>query len=248
MHRNPSRLYSYHVANLQELNTALSNVARLARSAIASGDPQKSLRTLLRTYSFLIGAWAECRLQKLLHEEFGFSDSERAEIHAKNTQLEQWKHTIDLAFRKHHGISNAPLDERVLGVAHDARRKALHKVLDQELRIIIEIRNKLAHGQWIYPLNSDGTGVESSKYQDINQENLQTLQFKISLIGHMADMVHDLVVSPTTFERDFETHFRKLYQVRTNMRTKSYAKYEAALVKSRQQARVARRTPPTPDA
>ncbi|UBF30268.1 hypothetical protein K9N68_34185 (plasmid) [Kovacikia minuta CCNUW1] len=187
-------------------------------------------------------------MQKLLHEEFGFNDSERAEVYAKNTQLDQWKHTVDLAFRKHHGISKVPLDKRVLGVAHAARREALHEVLDQELRIIIEIRNKLAHGQWIYPLNSDGTGVESSKYQDINKENLQTLQFKLALIGHMADVVHDLVVSPTTFERDFETHFRKLYQVRTNMRTKSYAKYEAALIKSRQKARVARRTSLTPDA
>lgn len=248
MHRNPSKLYSHHVANLRELDTALNNVARLARAAIASGDPQKSLRTLLRTYSFLIGAWAECRLQKLLHEEFGFSDSERAEVRAKNTQLEQWKHTVDLAFRKHHSISQAPLEQRVLGVAPAARREALHKVLDQELRIIIEIRNNLAHGQWIYPLNSDGTGVESSKYQAINKENLQTLQFKRALIGHMADVVHDLVVSPTTFERDFETHFRKLYQVKTNMRTKSYAKYEATLIESRQKARAARRISPTPDA
>ncbi len=241
MPRNPSKLYRYHVANLRELDVALTNTSRLARKAIASNDPQQSLRTLLRLYSLLIGAWAECRLRKLLHEEFGFSDAERAAIVGKSTQLEQWEETIDLAFRKYHRITKAPLDERTLGVAHAARRGALRDVLQNELRIVIEIRNKLAHGQWIYPLNNEGTAVESEKYRLINDENLQSLQFKLALLGHLADAVHDLVVSPHTFERDFEGHFKKLFQVRINLVMKSYEKYKTALMESRRKARVAQR-------
>jgi len=192
-------------------------------------------------YSFLIGAWAECRLQKLLHEEFGFSDIERTEVNSQDTQLAQWKMSVDLAFRKHHSIRNAPLDKRVLGVATAARREALLEVLEKDLRIIIEIRNRLAHGQWIYPLDSTGKRVEQDKYQALNRENLQSLQFKLALVSHIADAVHDLVVSPETFERDFEAHFRKLYQVKKNMQSKNYAKYEAALVTARHKARIARR-------
>lgn len=241
MPRNPSKLYSHHVANLREIELALSHTARLARAAIASCDPQQSLRSLLRLYSLLIGAWAECRLRKLLHEEFGFSDKEREVIISKPTQLEQWQETVDSAFRKHHGVTKAPLDERVLGVAHAARRSALHDVLNNELRIVIEIRNKLAHGQWIYPLNSEGTAVEQDKYRQINKENFQSLQLKFHLLGHLAGATHDLVVSPQTFERDFETHFRKLFQVRTNLITKDYAKYEASLVESRRLARASKK-------
>jgi hypothetical protein len=237
MPRNPSKLYKHHVANLRELDIALSNVARLARSAIASGDPQRSLRTLLRMYSLLVGAWAECRLRKLLHEELGFNDAERSHVQSQSTQLEQWQETINLAFRKHYNIRKAPLNEHVLGVAGAARLGALQKVLTNELRIVIELRNKLAHGQWIYPLNNEGTAVEPEKYQLINKENLQSLQYKLALSGHLADAVHDLVVSPRAFERDFETHFRKLYQVQTNLRAKSYAKYEAALIASRRRSR-----------
>ena len=237
MSRNPSKLYAHHVANLRELELAISHTARLARVAIASRDPQQSLRSLLRLYAFLVGAWAECRLLKLLHEESGFSDDERSAILAKSTQGEQWGETVDFAFRKHHKVPKAPLDERILGVAHAARRSALHDVLNNELRIVIEIRNKLAHGQWVYPLNSDGTAVEPEKYKQINKENLQSLQFKFDLLGHLADAAHDLVVSPQTFERDFEMHFRKLFQVRTNLRTKNYAKYETSLINSRRAAR-----------
>lgn len=241
MSRNPSKLYAHHVANLRELELALGHTARLARAAIASCDPQQSLRSLLRLYAFLVGAWAECRLRKLLHEEFGFSDNERSIILAKPTQFDQWKETVDYAFRKHHGVTKAPLDERVLGVAHAARRAALHDVLSNELKIVIEIRNKLAHGQWVYPLNNEGTAVEPDKYKQINKENLQSLQFKFDLLGHLADAAHDLVVSPKTFERDFEKHFQKLFQVRTNLITKDYSKYEKSLVESRRLARTAKK-------
>jgi hypothetical protein len=237
MTRHPTKLYSFHVANLRELELAMSNTARLARAAIASKDPQRALRSLLRLYSLLIGAWAECRLKKLLHEEFGFSDVERLEIDQEQTHLGQWQATVDSAFRKHHGLKRAKLDERTLGVAHEARRVALHNVLTSELRIVIEIRNKLAHGQWIYPFNNACTAVEPDKYKLINKENLQSLQFKYDLVRHLADAVHDLVVSPRTFERDFEMHFRKLLQVKTNLTKKSYAKYEQALIQSRQRAR-----------
>lgn len=237
MQRNPTKLYEQHVANLRELETALKNTSRIARAAIASGDHEKSLRTLLRMYAFLIGAWAETRLCKLLHEEFGFDQNERAIVQSKATQLEQWQQAMDLAFRKHHDIRKAKLDERSLGVDYAARREALQGVLTNELRIIIEIRNKLAHGQWIFPLNNAGTAVESEKYRLINQENLQSLQFKYALLEHLANAVHDLVVSPRAFKRDFENHYKKLLQVRTNLITKKYKKYEAMLIESRQRAR-----------
>lgn len=240
MTRNPSKIYGQHVANLRELEAALGNVARLARAAIASVDPERSLRTLLRLYSFLLGAWAESRLRKLLHEEFGFTDSEREIIGSAKTQLEQWQLTVDASFRKHYILPNAKLNPRTLGVAASARRDALLDVLDRDLRIIIEIRNKLAHGQWIYPFNDKGTGVEHNKYLLINKENLLSLEFKFAMLRHLADAMHDLVVSPKTFERDFDSHFRKLFQAQTNLKKRDYAKYEQALVDSRKRARAKR--------
>jgi hypothetical protein len=237
MPTNPSKIYKQHVANLRELEAALGNVARLARAAIAQADPQRALRSLLRLFAFLLGAWAECRLKKLLHEEHGFNDAERTIILAKGTQLEQWQECVDLAFRKHFNLPKAELSARTLGVAPSARRESLRQVLSADLRIIIEIRNKLAHGQWIYPFNSEGTAVEQDKYKLINKENLLSLEFKYAMLGHLADAMHDLVVSPTTFERDFDGHFKKLFQVQTNLQRRDYAKYEQALVNSRKQAR-----------
>lgn len=246
MTRNPSKLYTQHVANLRELELAIGHSERMAKSAIASNDPQNSLRSLLRLYSFLIGAWAETRLRKLLHEEFGFDAAERTLIESESTQLAEWQKCIEVAYRKHFRITRAELDQNSLGVAENARFRALNDSLENELRIIIEIRNKLAHGQWVYPFTNDGTKVEADKYRLINQENPQSLKFKFSLVGHLADLVHDLVVSPITFQRDFEGHFRKLLQVRTNIQRKNYEDYKNSLIVSRQAARSTRRPPISP--
>ena len=227
--RNPSQIYKYHVENLREVEIALKNVSRLARETIAHKDPENSLRSCLRMYTLLIGAWAECRLNKLLHEEFGFTSSDRQKVEFPRSKLDQWKELINVAFRKHYGIPDAPLDQHSLGCENNDRYIALSNALTNELRIVIEIRNKLAHGQWINPLNSNNTSLNIDKQRLLNEENLMSLQLKFSLVEHLADIVHDLVVSPTTFERDFNFHYDLLCQVRVNMRKKDYNKYKSGL-------------------
>lgn len=64
------------MVNLREIEKALDSVSRLAKDEIAQSDAHGALNSLLMLYTFLIGAWAECRLRKLLHEQFGFSGSE----------------------------------------------------------------------------------------------------------------------------------------------------------------------------
>lgn len=89
MKHNPSKLYKAHVANLRELDIAIAVVRRQARAAIARKDPENSLNSLVRLLAFLTGAWAETRLNKLLHEEFGFSDDQRDMILGEGSQIER---------------------------------------------------------------------------------------------------------------------------------------------------------------
>jgi len=237
--KNPSKLYGYHVKNLRELETAINNVSRLARSAIASNDPSKSLQSLVRLYALLIGCWAETRLKKLLYERSAFSQNERKDILLDKPQIEQWKRLVDKAIRKHHCVAeNTKITKISIGVASFARYEILHEVLDKELAIVIQIRNKLAHGQWIYPLNIGETGVNADFYQKINNENFLTLQFKFALVKHLAELIHDLVVSPKTFQRDFDPHYRKLEQARINLQRRKYEKYKNNLIASRQRSKL----------
>ena len=227
--RNPSQIYKYHVENLREIEIALGNISQLASETIGRKAPENSLISWLRMYTLLIGAWAECRLNKLLHEEFGFTSSERQPIERIENKLFQWKKIVELAFRKHYGIPNAPLDQQSLGCENNDRYIALNNTLTNELKIVIEIRNKLAHGQWINPLNSKNTRLNGDTQRLLNAENLMSLQLKFSLVKHLADIVHDLVVSPATFERDFNYHYKLLCQVRVDIRRRDYNNYKIRL-------------------
>ena len=119
---------------------------------------------------------------------------------------------------------------------------ALQAALNDELKNVIEIRNKLAHGQWVYPFNTQGTRVEPKKYKLLRSENLLTLQLKYSLVHKVVDAVHDLVVSPPAFERDFDAHFKRLDQARIDIKRRKYSAFRDRLINSRMRDRQSRGT------
>lgn len=226
------KLYRFHVTNIHSIEIALNHSALSARAAI-SEENQPAIKSFVSLYALLLGAWAENRLRKLLYENNGLASAERASVVAQPTQLDQWLKVIEVAFRRHYNVPSAPLNNQTLPFTANARYEVLRQILEQDLRNVIEIRNKLAHGQWVYPLNSEGTDIEQGKYQQLNDENLLSLQYKKSLLTSLADIVHDLVVSLPTFERDFDQNYKHITTTRINLNNRSYEKYAAQLVAKR---------------
>lgn len=222
--KTPRKLYQFHVANLREIDRAMERVARSLRNAISRGD-ETMVSSFMRLYALLLGAWAECRLQKLIYEPKGFDDSERDIIQAKRTQLERWQTVIDVAFRRQYRVTKAPLTTDSLPHSAYSRYATLSDMLENDLRSIIELRNKLAHGQWVYPLNNDGNDVAQEQMDALRIENLLSLQFKKKLITSLSAALNDLVVSKPTFERDFDNHFRLIIETRRNLQNRDYMDY-----------------------
>jgi hypothetical protein len=125
-------------------------------------------------------------------------------------------------FRLH--LSNLRLSPRLPTPAH-ARLQILTDVIRDDLRSIITLRNKLAHGQWVYPLTDDLTDVAQEQMDALRLETLFSLKQKASLIESLCASVHDLVVSLPTFERDFDNHFVRIEQTRRNLIAKDYGKW-----------------------
>jgi len=224
------KLYKYHVTNLQSLEIAIKSTALSARKAISEQNGN-SIESFVRLYAFLLGAWAETRLGKLLLERAGFSSSERRKVLEERRQLDQWNKAVDIAFRKHFRIPRAKLEPPNIPHTESHRYLSLKETIDIHLKPVISVRNKLAHGQWIYPLNCDASNVEQEKYNLINKENLLSLQFKYSIVKTLADIIHDLVVSPPTFDRDFDQRFNRLMNTVNNLNHRSYDEYTESLIK-----------------
>ena len=218
------KLYSFHVKNLRVIDRAILRVGLACRRAISRGDEQ-SVASFTPVYALLLGAWAECRLRKLIYEPSGFDQAERQAILCKPSQLERWQLALELAFRKQYEIPRASLTADTLEHSAYSRYTELGDLLATNLRLVIELRNKLAHGQWAYPLNNAGDDVAHEHMKALRAENLLSLQYKKTLLGHLAEAINDLVVSRPAFERDFDAHFRGIVASRRDLVNRDYEWY-----------------------
>jgi hypothetical protein len=243
--KSPKKLYQFHVANLQEIDRAMHKVARSLRSFVSQKD-DFSVSAFMRLYALMLGAWAECRLQKLIYEPQGFNEVERETIQAENTQLEQWQKAVELAFRRQYKIPKALLSADILPHSAYSRYDTLSKMLVNDLGSIIELRNKLAHGQWVYTLNNDRNDVAQEQMNALRVENLLSLQFKKVLLESLSSAIHDLVVSKPTFERDFDNHLRVIAETQRNLKNRDYQKWAESMQKKYVRGKVKKVTPSIP--
>jgi len=222
-----NKKYKYHVKNLHTIEIALSDTALSTRNAIRKQN-EKAITSFTRLFSFLLGAWIETRLKKLLYEKDAFLNSQIEEILNENTQFDQWLKLIEVAFKKHYQVRN--ISKHSMELKSFSYYQEINNIFNEYIKNIIEIRNKLAHGQWVYTFNNNNTNIEQEKYRYLMNENIQQLQLKQQLVNELSLLIHDLVVSVDTFERDFENHYKRLKQVKINLVKKSYTKYKENLI------------------
>ena len=120
------------------------------------------------------------------------------------------------------------MDELALGHDINARSRSLHDAVKNDLGPLIELRNKLAHGQWVFPMTDSGDLALSQK-SSLELENAMTLGLKARLVDHLADVIHGLVVSQRAFESTFETSYRKLLLIRRELDERSFENYRQRL-------------------
>ena len=75
-----------------------------------------------------------------------FSETNREYIKAGNNQLNSWKKAVELGFRIQYNIPNADLSLDVMAHSAFSRYETIIKMLEEDLRPVIELRNKIAHG------------------------------------------------------------------------------------------------------
>lgn len=218
-------LYRAHVQNLRAVDVAFGRVIRELNSSLSRSDAKTS-DALLKTAMLLLGAWAENRLRKLSYEPNGFSVAERERIGAALTQLDSWKIALELGFRKRHALPNANL-LTALPLTPRSYYRALTEVIDSELRPIVEVRNKLAHGQWSRALNSANDDFSPPLNQQLNSENAHSIKCKHRILENMARLIHDLVAGNQAFDRDFDKHYRNLEMAKQDIAARSYTSWLA---------------------
>ena len=205
---------------------------------MACGD-DKTADALMKTTMLLLGAWAENRLRKLAYEPNGFSQDERELVSSSTSQLDSWRKAIELSFRNRYGLPRADLSLS-LPITPRSRYQTLLVILEDDLKPIIEVRNKLAHGQWSRTLNNANDDFSQEMMARISAENALTVKFKKRLLSYLAQIIHDLVAGNDAFERDFDLHFKNLEQAKRDIKSRSFSAWHSAMQKKYQRGRAAR--------
>jgi len=221
-------LYTIHLKNTQALERAFETVARDCRQAIAREDSAEAT-ALTNTCIFLFGARMENRLFRLLHEPGAFSDAQRDRIVATGSVENMWLETVKEAFAARRTLSPTQVPAR-LTFTDAARYKELVRLIKDELAPIIQLRNILGHGQWEYALSSDRTALNPTRMTLLKRTRLWHLRIKANLLDHLVALLHDLAVTQTAFERDFDKHWANLTAARHRLDLNSHRAWEKQLV------------------
>lgn len=224
-------------SNYRSVAAALTHIERAVNAALRNGDKPAS-KALTNTQMLLVAVKAEARLQKLVHTPGWLDEPQRAYVMSASSRLNMWQRLIEVGFRKRYGKTKrkVPLVDQL---DHDAaaRYKTLLEILEQDLRGIIEIRNKLAHGQWSYGFTDEGV-ISTELTKRLRATNTLELRFQDSIAEDMANAVGDLLESGRKFEESFNGHYRKIKSSHDHLANLDFPAHVEGLKESKRNVRV----------
>jgi len=214
--------------NHQEIRRAQVQLERSINRLVKERD-MDSVSALTPAHALLISIKAEARLTQIIHLADGLRPSQRSNVLAERSAIARWLSLLDAGFRRAYRVnSSTDLGD---GLPHDAlaKRTTLRQLVDNELDHLISLRNKLAHGQWVYPLNTALTSIEDVSLARLRAENTLTLKFRDNLLVELGSIAMELISSGPGFEAGFERHFTKIRDNRKALAAADFAGWCAEL-------------------
>ncbi len=111
-------------------------------------------------------------------------------------------------------------------VVSDSKNYTIVIDLLNTIKLAIEVRNKLAHGQWHIPLTGSHKNVATNIETYLSTfDNIQKLHYQYQTYKLIAEIIHDIIVSKLTYERDFEKKIQQIKMNQINIVKKDFSKY-----------------------
>lgn len=221
----PDHPFRKHAANLRAVAAGLKQAERIHKDAIRRND-DPATGFAARVHQMMVGLVAEAHLRKIISDPDGFNAREREILRSSRSQLQRWTDAVDLAFRRHYVVPFHLDVQEQLDATRAGQFDELRSMLNDDLRVVIEDRNKVAHGQWVWMLNAKETAFLHAADAPLNYVESDSRK---NAIGLLADLVHALVVSEPTFQRDYDNALDGVRAARARFAGADYLDFAAAL-------------------
>lgn len=242
-------MYHKHCENLRYLKKGIDVLKLDLNQSIAQEDEIK-INIYNKLLSSTITSWAEVRILKLVNEPNGFTDYERQFIEVRNLSLQQkWEKALKISICKAYDIDFITSDNRLISdnivrsnLSNDMRIKfdELKNIINNDLVPSIDIRNKIAHGQWKYPISNDFRSVNIELENEFRNENIIRFCYRINVFENLSQIIHDLCISKPTFERDFDRLFANIKSEKGRDNIKTYERHCRQKIKKYKKRRLSR--------
>jgi len=141
-----------------------------------------------KLYSLLYSALSEAQFTQILHTPFGFFHSEILTIQSQRSLVDRWNYMLDLSLEK---VGDWKINKDL-----EARRKFLKETISEYIEKPQELRNKIAHGQWVHSLNSANTKENLETTNRIAILNVVTISIWFEVHQFLCFIIRDLIQSP----------------------------------------------------
>lgn len=182
------QIYQALVDNLKNLKKVKTSINRLINEAIKCNDTL-TIEVQTKMFGLTYSAWSEVRFLKMIYTPYGFSDEEIKQIINKSNIEEKWTKCLELAFSKYSNSNNSS--------ELPNRKQRIERLVKEYIVAPSVLRNKIAHGQWIKPLNSKNAGIGDETIR-IKLEKLSVTEITIwfNVNHYLCQIVEDLIESP----------------------------------------------------
>lgn len=243
-------MYKEHCKNLQKINTSIQEVEDTIKYSIKT---QNNQATILHTniHTFLIGAWIEVSLYKLIHEQ-KFDDNDRKLIlkskstsseDSQDTSLEnKWINVLNLAFSKAFSIEINDSNFKSAYIKNLLNRTQQHiyqdilEFINEDINQVIRMRNKIAHGQWHFTFDNKVESLEPTVQKLIHSNNYFKSRERLETVKVIIEMIHKIAMSPKTFKRDFDNLHLKITKIHPRYTKDKYQKNIEILIEKHARA------------
>lgn len=190
------------VINVRELKQQRTNIKRLFNQSIKRKD-RSSFNALTKLYALLFSSFAELCFLKIIHTPYGFNEDEINQISGQRNLEQKWSKCLELAFSRIDSIANKGDIQN--------KKQTLTRHINTFIIEPSQLRNKIAHGQWLVALNNDNTAINQQTTDKIKSLDFVKTDILFSVYEKIGQAVEDLIESPRKAHfNDFYFHMTEL--------------------------------------
>jgi len=201
--------------NRRKIKKAITQINRSLNQAIK--ENKKELEDAnIRMIIILYSAYLEASLGYIVHFYAAqITVSNKDKVLGQRSEIDKWNYLIDLLFRKN-CLDGKRKAFNLLNLGHTNfhRYQYINSLTNTEIKTTIELRNKLAHGQWALAFTSEGDGTNQAMTTKLWTLTKKDVLATKNIVTNFIDLVEKLTSSDTQFSTTFDKVVHKLESVK----------------------------------